>query len=61
MEKCGVVYLVRWEPLEVINSAFPAFEAEDFYQKMCPIWIDLDLGKLSEDEAISQFSLTMYQ
>lgn len=72
MEKCGVgcmkikniVFdvgnvLVRWEPFEVINSVFPEFEAEDFYRKIYPTWIDLNLGKLSEDEAISQCSLMM--
>lgn len=72
MEKCGVVYmkiknivfdvgnvLVRWEPLEVINSTFPEFEAKEFYQKMYHTWIDLNLGKLTENEAINHYHASL--
>ena len=47
--------LVRWAPLEVIKSVFPELEPKDFYRKMYPIWIDLSLGKLTEDEAIERY------
>ena len=49
--------LVRLAPFEVINSVFPEFEPEDFYQKMRSIWIDLNLGKLTENEAISHYHI----
>lgn len=68
MEKCRVVYmkiknvvfdvgnvLVRWAPSEVIQVTFPEFEPKDFLQKMRPIWIDLNLGKLTEREAIDRY------
>lgn len=47
--------LVRWAPLEVIHSVFPQFDPLYFYQKMRSVWIDLNLGKLSEDEAIGHY------
>ena len=47
--------LVRWAPLEVIKTVFPQSNPSDFYQKMHPIWIDLNLGKLSEKEAIERY------
>ncbi|HXH55567.1 MAG TPA: HAD family phosphatase [Gammaproteobacteria bacterium] len=47
--------LVRWAPYEVIESVFPQFNPSDFYQRMYPIWIDLNLGKLSEEEAIIHY------
>ncbi|HEV2524194.1 MAG TPA: HAD family phosphatase [Gammaproteobacteria bacterium] len=47
--------LVRWAPHEVIASVFPQFNPSDFYHRMYPIWIDLNLGKLSEEEAIIHY------
>jgi putative hydrolase of the HAD superfamily len=52
--------LVRWAPCEVIASVFPQFNPTDFYHRMHPVWIDLNLGKLSEEAIIhcqSLFSL----
>jgi len=51
--------LVRWAPLEVIKTSFPEFEPEDFYHKMRPIWIDFNLGKFTEDEAISHYQRSL--
>ena len=47
--------LVRWAPLEVIKTIFPEFEPKGFYKKMQPAWIDFNLGKFTEDEAISHY------
>ena len=47
--------LVRWEPLEVIQSVFPHVNPSDFYQKMRPIWLEFNLGKFSEEEAIKRY------
>lgn len=47
--------LVRWAPLEIIASVFPQLNASDFLQKMRPIWIELNLGRLSETEAIKRY------
>jgi putative hydrolase of the HAD superfamily len=47
--------LVRWAPYEVIASVFPQFNPSDFYHKMYPIWLDLNLGKLTEEEAIIHY------
>lgn len=47
--------LVKWAPLEVINSVFPELDPKEFHQKMYPTWIDLNLGRLSENEAINQY------
>jgi putative hydrolase of the HAD superfamily len=47
--------LVRWSPMEVISSVFPEFEVCDFCEKMRPIWLDLNRGKLSEEEAIDHY------
>ena len=43
--------LVKWAPHEVIKSVFPELDPIKFYEKMYPIFIDLNLGKLSELEA----------
>lgn len=47
--------LVYWTPIKVISAIFPEFKPQDFYHKLRPIWIDLNLGKLTEDEAINQY------
>ncbi|WP_316354648.1 HAD family hydrolase [Candidatus Trichorickettsia mobilis] len=44
--------LVRWAPYEVIQAVFPEYVPKEFYQQIHPIWIDLNLGKLTEKEAI---------
>jgi putative hydrolase of the HAD superfamily len=49
--------LVRWAPLEVIASVFPELEPKDFFKKMYPIWIELNLGKLTEEEAVDRCHL----
>jgi len=47
--------LVKWAPHEIISSIFPEVDEKEFYEKMRPIWIDLNLGKLSEIEAVSLY------
>ncbi len=44
--------LVRWSPHEVISSIFPEQEPVKFFAQMHPVWIELNLGKLTEEEAI---------
>lgn len=44
--------LVKWSPYEVLEQLFPQKGAKELYQQMRPIWIDLNLGKLTEQEAI---------
>lgn len=51
--------LVRWVPFEVISSVFPECNPSEFYKRMYPIWIDLNLGKLTENEAIGQYHTTL--
>ncbi|MGI4776210.1 MAG: HAD family hydrolase [Janthinobacterium lividum] len=48
--------LVNWEPYRIIHLIFPEVEAEEFYKEMRPIWIDLNLGKLTEQEAINKYA-----
>lgn len=45
--------LVRWAPYEAIQMVFPEQDPKAFYQQLRPIWLDLNLGKLSEEEAIN--------
>lgn len=47
--------LVRWEPLKVIQRVFPNVDAQALFQAMRPIWLDLNLGKLTEEEAVQQY------
>ncbi|MGD0466378.1 MAG: HAD family phosphatase [Gammaproteobacteria bacterium] len=44
--------LVRWVPYEAINKVFPGDDPIKLYEQLKPTWIDLNLGKLSEQEAI---------
>ncbi len=44
--------LVKWDPFTVISSIFPEQDPQAIYQKMYPAWLDLNLGKLSEPQAI---------
>jgi putative hydrolase of the HAD superfamily len=44
--------LVKWAPYEVIKGLFPERNPEEFYQQMRLIWIDLNLGRMTEEEAI---------
>lgn len=44
--------LVRWEPYEIIQKILPGSDSVMLYQQMRPVWLDLNLGKLSEKEAI---------
>ena len=48
--------LVRWAPYESINRIFPNVDPNVFFQNMFQCWIDLNLGKLSMNEAIRIFS-----
>lgn len=44
--------LVRWEPRKVIQSLFPDRDPASVFQDMRAPWIDLNLGKITEEEAI---------
>lgn len=45
--------IVRWAPYEVIGPIFAGENPQDLFQKMRPVWLDLNLGKITEQEAIS--------
>lgn len=47
--------LVKWAPFDVIKSVFPDSDPEGFFKAMYPVWIDLNLGKVSELEAIELY------
>lgn len=47
--------LVRWAPEEVIKSIFPDADPAHFVKQMRSLWIDLNLGKLTEAEALFAF------
>jgi putative hydrolase of the HAD superfamily len=44
--------LVKWAPYEVIGGLFSDRNPVKFYEQIRPVWIDLNLGKLSENQAI---------
>ncbi len=44
--------IVRWAPLDAIAKVFPEHDPEEFFQRIRPTWIDLNLGKLNINEAI---------
>lgn len=44
--------LVRWQPFEVIKQVFPKTDPKEFFKLMYPVWQDLNLGKLSIEEAL---------
>ena len=47
--------IVRWAPHEVVKSVFPDKDPEQFLKQIYPIWLDLNLGKFSESQAISMY------
>jgi putative hydrolase of the HAD superfamily len=50
--------LVKWEPLSIISNFFQDAEEFDVLVKKIfksEVWIDLNLGKISEAEAVSQY------
>lgn len=47
--------LVKWAPYEVLSPIFPEQDEKELFEKMRPIWIDLNLGKYTETEAISLY------
>jgi putative hydrolase of the HAD superfamily len=44
--------IVKWAPLDILKAVFPNQSAEQFYQDIRPIWIQLNLGQITEKEAI---------
>lgn len=44
--------IVRWEPYGVIKLNFPEDNPQEFFNKIRPVWLDLNLGKINEKEAI---------
>ncbi len=44
--------LVKSLPYEVIANLFPNYDPIKFYANRRPVWIDLNLGKLNENQAI---------
>lgn len=47
--------LVKWAPYEVLSYIFPEADEKELFEKMRPIWLDLNLGKYTETEAISLY------
>lgn len=47
--------LVRWDPYKVINSVFPENDPDVFYKLIRPIWLELNLGKITECDAIELY------
>ena len=47
--------LVRWAPHEAIQFIFPEQDPECFFQQLRPIWLELNLGKLSEEQAVNLY------
>lgn len=47
--------LVRWDPHAAIQKVFPQHDPVALFHQMRPIWIDLNLGKFTEQEAIALF------
>ena len=47
--------LVRWDPYKVIKSVFPEHDPDVFYNLMRPVWLDLNLGKITETDAIDLY------
>ena len=45
--------IVKWSPFTVIAEIFPNLDPKEFYEQIKPIWLDLNLGKLSEKEAVN--------
>ena len=51
--------IVRWDPLLVMKRTFPDHKnPSEMVEKICknPLWYDLNLGKITEEEAIHQYS-----
>ncbi|MBN8827966.1 MAG: HAD family phosphatase [Sphingobacteriia bacterium] len=48
--------LVKWAPHEAISDVFPEENPAELFQKFRPIWIDLNLGKLTEENAIELYA-----
>jgi len=48
--------LVKWAPHEVIARIFPSYDPKVFYQEIRPTWLGLNLGKLTEKEAIALYA-----
>lgn len=51
--------IVGWNPYKVIAELFPNQNPQKFYQKMYPVWIELNLGKISEKEAHPLYQKTL--
>lgn len=45
--------VVKWAPFEAIQSVFSDQGPAKLYQQMWPAWIDLNLGKLNENEIVA--------
>jgi putative hydrolase of the HAD superfamily len=48
--------LVKWAPYEVFRCVLPEFDAEELYKDMSPSWIELNLGTITELEAIKLYA-----
>lgn len=45
--------LVKWQPQNVIQRVLPETDPKKFFDEIRPIWLDLNLGKLTEAQAIN--------
>lgn len=44
--------IVRWDPEGAVKSVLPEYNSQEFLKSIKPIWLDLNLGKYNEIEAI---------
>jgi putative hydrolase of the HAD superfamily len=44
--------IVRWDPENAVKAVLPEYEPKEFLKNIKPIWLDLNLGKYTEIEAI---------
>lgn len=44
--------IVRWDPKNAVKAVLPEYEPKEFLKNIKPIWLDLNLGKYTEIEAI---------
>lgn len=45
--------IVRWDPVSAVKTILPEVDPQEFLKTIKPIWLDLNLGKYSEREAIN--------
>ncbi len=44
--------IVRLDPISALKSVLPEVDPQEFLENIKPVWLDLNLGKYTEIEAI---------